>query len=453
MQRHRRSAYPLLLVIAAAGACTDKVPPTAIPAGLSAHAAANGANNEKVKVKTMQLAANTLRIDGPSVSGTVSIGNSGTAIREGVSLRAEITQVGASQQAVSTLVQCTPSSDADGKLVTGTCTMTFTASAANSLPENGLLVPGAATFTLHVVQATAAGDIELASKNLLVNLISTISMTATIAPTTILIDGPGATATAVIENPAKTLQGVLVQGYVVQGAPPNEVRRPTGGSLVSCGSNYGVLPPGTCTMSLFVGPTNTGLGTGPLVAGPATIELHLIQSSGSGNTTFAVVPLPVMLTVPSPVTIYGVIISPTIPLASGSVPFTALIRNTGPELSPVVLRTWISQGTARREAGRRTIQCGTMTPRSLPTIDSCSVPSEVGAMNEPAEGNGILVPGPAVLEIDVDLEDGPTTTVARTFVNVTLTMSGAAIINIDILATDLVAGQETTFDVTFYNPT
>ena len=51
-------------------------------------------NNQKVKVKTLQLSSNTLRINGPSVSGNVTIGNSGLAIPTNVVVRADITQGG-----------------------------------------------------------------------------------------------------------------------------------------------------------------------------------------------------------------------------------------------------------------------------------------------------------------------------------------------------------------------
>jgi hypothetical protein len=327
--------------------------------------------------------------------------------------------------------------------------MTFNASVSNSAPGPGILVPGAATFTLHVIQTSASGDTELASKSLLVNLVGAVSMTATISPTTIVIGGAAATGTAVIQNPANSLPGVLIQGYVVQGT----ARRATGGSLVTCGSNPGVLPQGTCTTPISVGVSNSGSGTGTLVAGPATIELNLIQSTGSGNKTLDVKSVSVTLAVPSPVTIYGVTISPTIPLASGAVPYTVLIRNSGASYSNVAIQTWISQGTARRAAGGRTIQCGTNAPGVLPTTDSCSVPSQIGASNDPSSGSGLLVPGPAILEIDVDQQGGPTTNLAKTFVPITLTVSGATIINIELAATDLVAGQEVFYNVTFYNPT
>jgi hypothetical protein len=95
--------------------------------------------------------------------------------------------------------------------------MTFTASASNLAPGSGTLSAGSATFTLHVIQTSDAGDTELASKSLLVNLVGTPSMTVTISPTTVLIDGAAATATAVIQNPANSLQGVLLQGWIRSG--------------------------------------------------------------------------------------------------------------------------------------------------------------------------------------------------------------------------------------------
>src|SRR5262245_58266855 len=144
MQPHRRSAPLLLLASLAAGACTEQTPPTGVGVGVNAAvSAAAGTNNQKVKVKTLQLSSNTLRIDGPSVSGNVTIGNSGLAIPTDVVVRAEITQGAASRQAVNTPAQCV--SNVAGKLPTGSCDMTFTASASNLAPGSGTLSAGPAT--------------------------------------------------------------------------------------------------------------------------------------------------------------------------------------------------------------------------------------------------------------------------------------------------------------------
>ena len=162
--------------------------------------------------------------------------------------------------------------------------------------------------------------------------------------------------------------------------------------------------------------------------------------------------MPITLTVPSAVTIYGVSITPTIPLASGTVPYTAFIQNTGSSLSNTVLRTVITQGTARREVGGRTIQCGSGTVGELPT-GSCSVSSQVGAMNDPAPGTGILIPGPATLEIQLNQLNGGVSTNLYTFTTpTTLVISGPTIINIELPTLNVLIGGETTYNVTFYNP-
>lgn len=450
MQQQRASSRLLLLASLAASACTEQTAPTAIPVRANAAVTATaGTNNQKVKVKTMQLSANTLRIDGPSVSGSVSIGNSGLAIQSGVVVRGEITQGTVSKPAVSTPAQCSPSPDDAGKLPTGTCDMTFAAVASNSAPGSvGSLAPGSATFILHVIQTSDAGDTELASKSLLVNLVATPSMTVTLSPTTITIGGAAATATAVIQNPANSLPGVLLQGWLIQGVAPNQVRKATGGSLVTCGSNAGVLPPGTCTMTIPVSASNAASGIGTLVAGPATFQLELNQSTSSGTTTFDVETVPVTLVVPQPVRITGVTIPASITLGAAT-PFTAFIDNTAGALSPVVLQGTITQGTASRAAGGRQVQCNSGPIGELPT-GSCTVFSNVVAFNAPNAGTGTLIPGAATLQLD--LQQGSTVLDTKT-IPITLVMSGPGIIGIELSARDVLIGESLNYTATFYNPT
>jgi hypothetical protein len=153
MQAHRTCARLFLIASLVVGACTEQTPPTGVAAGVNAAmSAAAGANNQKVKVKTLQLSSNTLRINGPSVSGNVTIGNSGLAIPSDVVVRAEITQGAASRQAVSTPTQCSSTPGDAGKLPTGSCDMTFTASSSNLASGSGTLSAGSATFTLHVIR-------------------------------------------------------------------------------------------------------------------------------------------------------------------------------------------------------------------------------------------------------------------------------------------------------------
>ena len=452
MPAHRTSARLLLLACVAAGACTEQTPPTGVSAGVNAAvSAAAGVNNQKVKVKTLQLSSNTLRINGPSVSGNVTIGNSGLAIPNNVVVRAEITQGAASRQAVNTPTLCSTTPGDIGKLPTGSCDITFTASSSNLASGSGTLSAGSATFTLHVIQTSDAGETELASKSLLVNLVATPSMTVTIAPTAILIDGTAATATAVIQNPANSLQGVLLQGWIVQGAAPNQTRRPSGGSLVTCGSNAGVLPPGTCTMTLPVTASNAGSGTSVLVAGPATFELDLIQTSGSANTTLDVETVPITL-VATPASIGGVRLPRD--FALGSVTgITAILLNTGPALQGMVFRSAISQGTARREAGERQVQCPARPVGELPT-DGCTLAATVFAMNAPNAGTGTLIPGPATLELDLaQTSGGVTTTLDQRLISINLVMSTPGIIGLELSAPNVLIGESIEYTATIYNPT
>ena len=447
MQPQRRNARLLLLAGLVASACSEQSP-TAVPrdGNPPARAAAAG-QNPPVKVKTMQLSSNTLRIDGPAVSGIVSIGNSGVAIQTGVVIRADITQGAVSKEALNIAAQCSGAEGDTGKLPIGTCEMAFSAVASNSASGSpDPLVPGAAMFTLRVVQTSNAGDIELATKNLLVNLVSGTTMTVTVDPTTIRIDGSAATATAVIQNLASSVQGVLLQGYIVQGDPPNTWA--SGGTLVACGSNTGVLPPGTCTMTIPVSASSSAAGgPGALVGGAATLRLELIQTSGSGNTTLAVGTAGITLVAPPAARIASLTISPTLTFGASN-PYTAVLENTGPSLTTVVLQGTISQGAANRGAGGVEVQCSGEASGTLPT-GTCSVDWLAVPFNAPNGGTGTLVPGPATLQIDLVHN---TTTLDTKIIPVTLVMSGPGIIGIEMPVVDVLAGESLEYTAILYNP-
>jgi hypothetical protein len=413
MQLQRSATLGLLLAGLAFGACTDQSQPTAVPDGVDAAvSAAASPNSQKVSVKKMQLSVNTLRIDGPSVSGDVTIGNTGLAIPSGVVVRAEIIQGATSRRALNTPTQCSPAPGDAGKLPTGTCEMTFNASASNSAPGTGSLAPGSATFVLHVIQTSGTGDTELASKSLLVNLVATPGMSVTLAPTTLLIDGAAATATAVIQNPANSLQGVLLQGWIVQG----QTRRAAGGIVVSCGSNAGVLPPGTCTMNVSASASNSAAGTGTLVAGAATFELDLLQTSGSTSTTFDVETVAITLTVPVSTSIRNISIDPQFVIGVAS-RYTVVLENTGSALTNVALESAISQGAARRFAGSRQIQCkaGPNIGGPVGELPSGNCPMDMSSVADNNNaGTGTLTPGSATLELTLSQQSGGGTTVLDT---------------------------------------
>jgi hypothetical protein len=453
MPSQRRNARLLLLAGLAAGACTDQTLPTALPDGVNtAITAAAGANNQKVKVKTLQLGSNTLRIDGPSASGNVSIGNSGLAIPANVVVKAELTQGAVSREAMNTPAQCSPAPADAGKLPTGTCDMTFNAAASNSAPGAGTLVAGSATFTLHVIQTSDAGDTELASKSVLVNLVPAPSMSVTIAPTVVLIDGAAATATAVIQNPANSLQGMLVQGWIVQGAAPNQTRRPTGGSLVTCGSNAGVLPPGTCTMTIPVSASNVGPGTGLFAAGAATFELELVQSSGSVNTTLDVKTAPITLVWGSPHMTRVEVQSTAIQIGGDAVGYAVDIQNGGAPRSGAVLSVQIQQfinGTVVKAADGVVVSCGGAAGE-LPTTGTgvCTIQSTFDAPDD--SNGGALVPGPAVLFFDLFDETSPPV-VHRERVNITLLAPKATRISGITISPTLTFGSRNAYTATLQN--
>ena len=108
--------------------------------------------------------------------------------------------------------------------------MTVPVTASNAALGSGTLVPGAAVLVMHILETTIDGQNELANKSINVNLVATPSITSlTVSPTTIAIGGPSASWTATLQNPANSLQNVVLQGYMVQGA----TRQPAGGVAVS----------------------------------------------------------------------------------------------------------------------------------------------------------------------------------------------------------------------------
>jgi hypothetical protein len=427
MLSKRRSAVELLVVagicLAAAGACTEQTAPTATAvAATTALPAMAGSNSDKVKVKTFQLSAYTLRIDGPAITAQVSIANSGSPIQSGASLRAEIAQGAATRQSASLPTQCNPAAN-PGFLPPNNCDMTFSATASNSAPGSGTLVPGPATFTLHVVQTTAGVETELANKSILVNLVTSPSITTlTLAPTTLTIDGPAATYTATLQNPAGSLQGVLLQGLIVQG----EARHAAGGVLVACGSSAGVFPPGPCTMTFSASASSSG-GTGTLVQGAATFELDLIQNSGGVATTLDVGTVAITLAKPTITSL--VLTSPALALNGPSMDYTAELKNLGSPVSSVLLQGELVQNqggaTVTVAAGGTLVDCGAGLG-VLPTTNpgTCSV-AFVATASTTAAGNGTLTYGPAqfVLHLYKAPAGGPVTEFDRKTIAVTIIAS------------------------------
>ena len=401
MQPPRRNALRLLLVGLATAACSEQTAPTAIPDGVNAAvAAAAGGQNQKVKVKTMQLASNTLRIDGPSVAGQVSIGNSGVAIPTGVVLRGELTQGASSRQAVNATLQCSGGSPA-GKLPTGSCEMTFAASASNSATGTGpALAPGSATFILRVIQTGSGGDIELASKTLLVNLTAAPSIAAlALQPNVLTIEGPSAPFSATLQNPANGLQGVSLEAWVVQGSN----RRIAGTALVTCGSAAGVLPAGSCSTTSLAKVSHYGVSTPTFVPGEGVLEVYLVQNTGGVVTPLDTATLDIRLT--HPIISLLTLESSTAEINGAVVNYTVKLSNEGSPVSNVLLQGELVQtqatglGTTKEvsvAAGGTLAQCGGplgFVPSGICTMQFAFVASTSSS------GNGTLQPGPATFHL------------------------------------------------------
>jgi len=401
MQPQRRSVLHLLLVGLTAGACTEQTAPTAIPDGVNAAVtAAAGPNQEKVRIKQLQLSSNTLRIDGPSVNVAMSIGNTGPAISPGVIVSAIITQGASLRRAGRSPTQCTPNPDDAGKLPTGTCEMTFAASASNSAAGSGPgLVAGAATLTVQVIQVGTASSVELATKSVLVNLVAKPAISAlSLASTTLTIEGPAAKYTATLQNPAGSLQNVSLQGWVIQGL----TRRAAGGTLVTC-SSPGVLPTGTCTMSSFASASHNGVFTEVFAPGPATFLLYLNQSSGGATTLLDSALIPITLT--EPIITLLTLASPEVEINGPLGNYTVQVANDGVPLSDVLLQGELVQvqpdgpGKTKQvavQAGGTLVTCGG-APGSLPT-GTCTVQFGISASTS-ASGTGTLQPGPATFKL------------------------------------------------------
>ncbi len=378
------------LVVALAGlfstiSCADENVPTAIAdGGALASMSPNAGNGGKVKVKQLQLQSNTIRIDGPADAGVVSIGNSGLAIQSGVSMRGEVVQGPATASGFDVPVQCSPNPADAGKLPTGTCDATF------SFTVSGLQ-PGAAVFVLHVLQAGS----ELASKSVNVTLTGTAGfLSVSLASYTLAIDGPSTTYTAVLENPSGSLQGMSVQGWIVQGTS----RRAAGGAVLTCSGANGVFPTGTCTFSFSAGASNSpnNGGSGTLVPGAATFELDLQQTSGTTTTVFDIETVAVTLVSSAPRIVSLQLDAYELPIDGDGVGYTATLQNYGYTVSGVILQGEITQaGTpvTVRAAGGLLIDCGAGLG-TLPTTAACEVHFTASASNS-AAGNGTLVPGNA----------------------------------------------------------
>jgi hypothetical protein len=97
------------------------------------------------------------------------------------------------------------------------------------------------------------------------------------AATTLVIDGPRVTYSALVTNASATTMGTVgVQAWIEQGTAVHGA----GGALVlNCGGSPGILRRGTCKFEFTIGASNGGVGEGTLTPGSAVARFDLFERS------------------------------------------------------------------------------------------------------------------------------------------------------------------------------
>src|SRR5205823_8281303 len=118
---------------------------------------------------------------------------------------------------------------------------------------------------------------------------------ASVSPTTLPIGGLEGTATVSVTNgTGAPASGLVVQGYILQGAGESAARRFGGTSLQATGDPF-TCASDTCTLPGFNFSAN-GAGTGTLVCGSASAEFDLMQ----GETLLQTFTIPITLSSAGP---------------------------------------------------------------------------------------------------------------------------------------------------------
>ncbi len=445
MLADRPSARYLLLfsALAAAVSCSDRTQLTnPLGAGDASRAAAAPTNAGKVKVKQLQLASNTLGIEGPAVTGTVIIGNSGAPI-DNVTLRGTLVQGAATRLAASAQLTC---AGTPGTLPNGTCSMTISVAASNAADGSGTLVAGAALFVLDVVQDVAGTPSVLATKSLDVNLTGAVTISSlTLQSTTLTIDGPSVEWTAILNNPGGTRNDVTLQGEIFQGT----AEKGAGGTSVTCGAAIGVLPPGACTVSFTAVASNSTGGIGTLVPGAATFRLQLIETSGGTSTVLDTKSVAITLAAPH-VAFTDVTLSSTYVVLDGpSLDFTASAENTtSSTLSNMLVQVNLIQGGVVLATTGAWVNCGAGSG-IFPAGASCTVSGSLIISSSILA----LTTGDATIQVRlVEFASTTTTFDSRTF-PVTVVPNTPSIAKLQLQSTTMAIESATNYTVTLYNPT
>ena len=260
----------------------------------------------------------------------------------------------------------------------------------------------------------AAGGKKAALKPTITNVVlSSSSMT---------IGGASVSYDVTIQNLGTSdAPGLSIQGEVDQGS----VSRAAGGAQVSCaGAAAGVLPPGTCTMTLTAKADNGAQGSGTLMPGNAKLVIMLNQSDGTTTTLLDSRALKVTLVAATPTTVFISALSlaaNTFVIGGSAVDYTVTVTNpTGVTQSTVLVQATIKQGTNTAAAYGINVNCVPNSLGVLPPGD-CTFTWHTAA-DPTTSGGNTLVAGPAVWRLELLYYNGTTTTVLDfREINITLT--------------------------------
>jgi hypothetical protein len=398
-----------------------------------------------VAISSLTLNSTTLTIDGPSVGWTATLSNPGLILK-GVFMQGIIIQGSTQKGAGGATVTC---GAALGVLPPGTCTFSFTVTAANAAGGPGTLVPGAATFQLQLLQTDGTTTTVLDTKTVAITLVpNRPTITSVVAtPQDFAIDGPSTTVTVVLNNSTGApISGLRLADTLVQGA----ARRAAGGATLSCGADAGVMPTGDCTITLPASASNSAAGTGTLTANVASLNVDLVQSTGSGDLTLDTKSYAVGLLPPPTPTITAVTLgSPYVVLNGGSASYSVSLGNQNiNSFSNTILELAIVQGgNAPVNVGGGSVSCGAGTG-VVPT-GTCNTSGTFSASNS----GTTLVAGSATLQVKLIQFSESFPTFDTKTVPITIVPNTPSIVSLQLQSTTITIGSFTNYTVTVYNPT
>jgi hypothetical protein len=248
------------------------------------------------RLGVLRAGRDSVALGGSSVPYTLTLQNVGQ-LRSGMRVRTDIDQANTSSPSTDprrelglALVDC---GSGPGVVPVGGCTVSGTFKASNTdlgISGSGTLKPGQAFLTVSLLDSTGSFQ---DAKSVFVTIIPNTLNIAGVSASSFaaVIDGASVPYTASLQNPGVSLSNIFVMASVIQGA----TRRDAGGTLVNCGSGSGVLSTGTCAVPSTFTASNTLTGIGTLVAGPATLQLRVMQGL---TTVLYTTNLPVTLTSP-----------------------------------------------------------------------------------------------------------------------------------------------------------